>query len=62
MEFGEAEETPGSGESLATLKRGLSLLEMLGSHTSPDGLSDTEIAAALGIKPSTLYRYLACLR
>jgi IclR family KDG regulon transcriptional repressor len=55
-------ETPARpGESLVTLRRGLLILETLGSQTSPDGLSETDIAEVLGIKQSTLYRYLACL-
>ena len=52
----------GSQPSLATLVRGLSILEALADAPTPHGLSHATLAHRLGFQRSTLYRYLGCLQ
>jgi DNA-binding IclR family transcriptional regulator len=54
------EESSG-GQSLVTLRKGLTILEELASAPSTRGLDHASLARRLGVRRSTLYRYLACL-
>lgn len=49
-------------ESLVTLTRGLSILDLLAAAATPRGLSHAVLARQLKLRRSTLYRYLACLQ
>ena len=48
--------------SLATLRRGLDILEELATASSTRGLDHATLGRRLGLSRSTLYRYLACLQ
>jgi DNA-binding IclR family transcriptional regulator len=50
-----------SGGQLVTLRKGLSILEELATASSARGLDHGSLARRLGVRRSTLYRYLACL-
>jgi DNA-binding IclR family transcriptional regulator len=47
--------------SLLTLKRGLTILEVLAAAPTAAGLSHAALGTHLQLQRSTLYRYLACL-
>jgi DNA-binding IclR family transcriptional regulator len=50
-----------SGGQLVTLRKGLAILEELATASSTRGLDHASLARRLGVRRSTLYRYLACL-
>lgn len=49
------------GQALVTLRKGLTILEELATASSTRGLDHASLARRLGLRRSTLYRYLACL-
>jgi DNA-binding IclR family transcriptional regulator len=49
------------GETSQTLDRGLTVLLLLGSREQPDGMTVTELAAALGVGRPIVYRLVATL-
>jgi DNA-binding IclR family transcriptional regulator len=54
------DEAAGS-QALVTLRKGLAILEELAIAPSTRGLDHASLARRLGVRRSTLYRYLACL-
>jgi IclR family transcriptional regulator, KDG regulon repressor len=54
--------SPVESRSLATLRRGLDILEELAAASSTRGLDHASLGRRLGLTRSTLYRYLACLQ
>ena len=49
------------GETSQTLDRGLTVLQLLGSREDTDGMTVTELASALGVGRSIVYRLVATL-